>query len=134
MVLCQPTLTCWAKAKPSVSHALRLLLHPLDFEGSRVQPIAYIGSGFLAQSIECVVSRNTLPTIEPSFSVSEAHPELLVTLSDEPTTQVYLLFFSKSSVKVGRNHIWRPRPSSVSSLSEPFRSAMAGGRAGRLLR
>ena len=134
MVLCQPNLTCWAKAKPSTSHSLRLLLQPRDFDGYRIQPIAYVGSGFLAQSVECLTPRGAPPAIEGSMSVSEGQPRLLATLSDQPATTVYLLFFPKSSVKVGRNHIWRPKPFCASSLSEPFRSAMAGGRAGRLPR
>ena len=134
VVLCQPHLTCWAKAKPSTSHSLKLLLHPLDFDGYRVQPIVYVGSGFLSQIVECVVPRRAPPTIERAISVYEAHPQLLATLSDRPTTMVYLLFFFKGSVKVARNHIWRPKSFTVNSLSEPFRSAMAGGRAGRLTR
>jgi hypothetical protein len=134
VVLCQPNLTCWAKAKPSTSHALRLLLQPLDFDGHRVQPIVYVGSGFLAQPVECLTPRGAPPAIEDSMSASEGRPRLLATLSDQPATTVYLLFFCRDSVKVGRNHIWRPKPLCASSLAEPFRSAMAGGRAGRLSR
>jgi hypothetical protein len=136
VVLCQPASTCWAKSKPSTSHSLRLLLHPLDIDRDadelRVQPIAYVGSGgFLSQPIECLVPNGAPPRIARSISMSEAQPRRLVTLSDRPLTTVHLLFFSKGTVKVGRNHIWRPKPFCTSSLSEPFRSAMAGGRAGR---
>ena len=133
-LLCQPDMICWAKAKPSTSHTLRLLLHPLDFDGSRVQPIFYFGSGFLSQTVECVVAQGAPPTIEPSMSVPETHPQLLATLSHRPDTEVYLLFLPKSSVKIGRNHIWRPKPFCAASLAEPFRSAMTAGRAGRLPR
>jgi hypothetical protein len=66
------------------------------------------------------------------MSVSESEPQKLADLSDRPATSVYLLFLPKSAVKIARNHIWRPKPFMLDSLSEPFRSAMAGGRAGRI--
>jgi hypothetical protein len=124
--------TCWAKSKPGSSHPLRLLLHPLDREGPRVQPIVYVGSGFLAQTVECLVPRGSRPSIDDSAIVSEAAPYHLATLSDEPATVIHLIFLAKSSIKVARNHIWRPKPHGASLLSEPFRSALQGGRAGRL--
>ena len=61
VVIHQPHLVCWAKSKPGDEHSLQLLLHPLTRDGTRVQPLFYVGTGILGQPIQCILEPGAGP-------------------------------------------------------------------------
>lgn len=120
----------WAKAKPRLSHTVRILLHPVDAEGG-VQPIVYLEGGLLGRDLRFRLLRPERPPAPVRWS-EHPRPHLGLDLEAEPPARVEVLFLPKSAVRVGRNHLWRLKPEHGEGLSERHREALRGGRSGLL--